>query len=121
MFRRTRSTFALVAALLALAIQCCVPLAHAVHERAVASVHPHAAAEAHHHHDAGEQSEHRHDESRCPTCQHFLALRAFTPTVAPLTLVVVHESSLESAPSYAEPFVPQVAHAPAVPRGPPVD
>ena len=123
MFPRARSTLALAATLLALAMQWCVPLAHAVHEASVQSIHRDAAHESHHHHDSAEHaehSEHRHDESQCPTCQQFVALRAFTPTVAPVTLAAAGAWSMVRASHYAEPFVSHFAHAPAVPRGPPV-
>jgi hypothetical protein len=116
-----RPTFALVAALLALAMQWCVPLAHAAHQASVQPAHHDATNESHHHHDHREHSgDGRHDESQCPTCQHLLALRAFAPTIAPVTLARTRASSAAPAPLYNEPFVSPLAHAPAVPRGPPV-
>jgi len=119
MFCRARFMFALVVTLFTLAMQWCVPLAHAAHARAVAAA-PVEAAHAPDHHDRGEHSQHRHDESQCPTCQHLIALRAFTPTVAPVTLAAAGAVATGPAPQYVNPFVSHFDRAPAVPRGPPV-
>ena len=116
---RFRFAFALAVTLLALAMQWCVPLAHAAHQRAVEAGDVEA-AHASQPHDHGEHSEHRHDESQCPTCQHFVALRAFTPAVAPVTLAAAGAVATGAAPQYVSPFASRFAHAPAVPRGPPV-
>ena len=119
MASRARITFALAVTLLALAMQCCVPLAHAAHQRAVEAADVEAAHESRPH-DHGEHSQHRHDESQCPTCQHFVALRAFTPTGVPATLAAAGAVVSGAAPQYVSPFASRFAHAPAVPRGPPV-
>jgi hypothetical protein len=112
MFHRARLVFAL----LALAMQWCVPLAHAVHEAAV------VVPPVHHqqHDDGGDKPDQRHDESHCPTCQQFASLRTCAPLVAPVALVAVGRVEAATPPEYLAPFVSHFSHAPAVPRGPPV-
>lgn len=119
--RSARPTFACAATLIALAMQWCLPLAHAVHQAAHA-----AAPHAHQHHDHHDHREEPgapkdpRDESQCPSCQQLVLLRAFTPPDAPLTLVALESIEFGAADGYEAPSISHVHRSPAAPRGPPV-
>ena len=114
MFRRARPTFSLAAALLALAMQWCVPLAHASHVAHAEHDHAH-----HHGHDHEGESRDGHDESRCPTCQQFARLRTVVLPVVFVAIEFVDVVDVADAPACGGPLNAQVHRPPAIPRAPP--
>jgi hypothetical protein len=62
---------------------------------------------------------HRHDESRCLTCQLFAALRAFAPLNDAPTPLPIDLCEARCSPVHTAAIVPPVFLSEACPRGPP--